>query len=979
MTNIEKLLYSKTVQTSYNYPDQQGVDLFGFWSILKKQISERLSLISSVFPHYSLHDSSHSEKILDIIWKLYGEDSLKTLSVSNLFLILVVSYAHDLGMTVLSDDFNNVFDSDSFINLVKKIKDNPADPSYEYANCFDIQRNSLVYKNNTVLDEKSYNAARFLLANFFRTKHAERSQGDVKSIFSQYKQFAKNSVIYQIGQICSAHNWDFKKVLELPKNENGIYGDSWNPLFIACALRLGDLLDLESDRFSESYWKSLPSKPFDADLHRKKHEAIKHFSVAQTTIEAYAECDSYEVYQLLNDEFQMVQNEISMQMAHWNIIAPIKNFPSLPSLGKFYVSLKGYDTFEDGEIPCFHINQEKAFELIKGIGFYEDKFIAIREILQNAVDAIYIKCFLENEKSKDELEYEAFNEILKKEKINILITRKSSNKNNGKNTIIWNISISDSGIGMDKSDLKYLLDSASSSNNPFKKDIISRMPEWVKPSGTFGLGFQSIFQLSDKIDISTRKINSPFEYILNLRSPSKGVQSSVFLKTSEPDYSQRCGTTVSFDFEVLAIPETWSISIDEPVANDMIAKFDFVTGACIDYEIARIISAVQKFGFSSQIPIELKVENDEPTVFQKQEVKSIFARKFFKEYGLELLVPESYYPLKYFFRNVVISKTESRLFFVPFSSNILSGNAKNILKINREEFQNTADVWNIMNNTVLAGKQYLIENYGSLTENMKVLASMFVRYYETNENELKNTEIFNKWESYTSSFEHNTIAFKQIVDFSGTVKLIIGHGGNYRNPFYVLKNDTEDEITITTTFNLAEELHFLIKEMLRVGKQILLAGYERSGVTFDIVKRENGKKEIDFIKDYASWFLNILMSPNYTCRFTIPCNGKYEKLAVTGKNSFIPAEQTFSFLKNDFPVGMKMEVMVSPYIVERDGIVAKQLELTSIEEVIDFTYKNRLNQKVSKKEITELFKSFIQETKDAVQAANKNIDEMFVN
>ena len=52
------------------------------------------------------------------------------------------------------------------------------------------------------------------------------------------------------------------------------------------------------------------------------------------------------------------------------------------------------------------------------------------------------------------------------------------------------------------------------------------------------------------------------------------------------------------------------------------------------------------------------------------------------------------------------------------------------------------------------------------------------------------------------------------------------------------------------------------------------------------------------------------MSPNYTCRFTIPCNEKYKNLAVTNKKSFVPAEQIFSFLRNDFPAGMKMCVMV---------------------------------------------------------------------
>ena len=214
MNNIEKLLYSKTLQT---YPSQKSNDLFEFWTLLKKLIKERLSIISEIFPHYSLHDSSHSEKILDIIWKLYGEDSLKTLSVSNIFCILIVSYTHDLGMTVLSDDLYEVLNSDEFIKSIKKMQSEPTNPYYKYANCFEFNGGTLIYKRNIKLDSVSYNAAKFLLSNYFRTKHAERSKDGVKKIFTPYSSFIKNSVLYQIGQICAAHNWTFDKVLTIPK------------------------------------------------------------------------------------------------------------------------------------------------------------------------------------------------------------------------------------------------------------------------------------------------------------------------------------------------------------------------------------------------------------------------------------------------------------------------------------------------------------------------------------------------------------------------------------------------------------------------------------------------------------------------------------------------------------------------------------------------------------------------------------------
>lgn len=973
MNNIEKLLYDRTVQTYSNYPNQQGADLFSFWTLLKKQISEQLSVVSAIFPHYSLHDTSHSERILDIIWKIYGKESLQSLSVSNIFAVLTVAYAHDLGMTVFSDDFYEAFNSDEFLKLIQEIQTDSNNPCYEYANYFEIKNKSLFYRPDIQLNEKSFDAVRFLLASYFRSKHAERSKGDIGNILSQYKSFVKNSVIHQIGQICQAHTFSFDDVLKIPREENGIYGDSWNPLFIACALRLGDLLDLESDRFSESYWKSLPTKPFDSEYHRQKHEAIKHFVVNESIIEATAECLNYNVYKLLLDEFQMVRNEISAQMAHWNTIAPRKNFSSLPCLGDFSVNLKDFDTFGGGKIPSFHINQEKAFALIKGAGIYADKSVAIREILQNSVDATLITCFLKNEQSKESLEFENFNELLAKEKITVSI-KKEDNQKTDTDNIVWKISITDNGIGMDKNDLFYLLNAASSSENPFKKEVISRMPEWLKPSGTFGLGFQSIFQLSEEISITTRKINNEFEYALLLKSPSQGIKSSVLLKKKKADYSRQSGTAISFNFEVSKIPLTFSISIEEPIANDVVSKFDFATENSLDYEIAKIISAVQKFGSTSSIPVELQFEDNEPIVFQKR--NSEIKRKFYKDYGLELLVPNENTSLRYCFRNAAILRSDSRILFIPFSANIFEGNAKDILKINRDEFSNNETFYKILKKTILAGRKYILKNYDSLSDKKKFLASMYIRYYEEKDSqtEAKSLELFTKWESFPSPLDEHGMTFKDVVEFTGKVTLEIAHSGNLIDQFSIQKRADDgdrEEILISTRFNLPDKVHFLVKEMLRSGKQLQLAHYDKSNVSYEFTKMNENDKYNDFIKDYSVWFCNVLRTSNFFSRFTIPCNRKYKKLAIKNENTFVPVEETFRFFQNDFPIGMEMYVMASPYIFERENTIARQLTLKDVDKVVDFTYKNRLDSSVSKEEIKKLYDEFITDTTEAVKKANK--------
>ena len=60
MKFIEELLYEKT-------KDTKSEILFTQWSYDKKIIPKALNSIANLFPHYSLHDESHSISIINNI------------------------------------------------------------------------------------------------------------------------------------------------------------------------------------------------------------------------------------------------------------------------------------------------------------------------------------------------------------------------------------------------------------------------------------------------------------------------------------------------------------------------------------------------------------------------------------------------------------------------------------------------------------------------------------------------------------------------------------------------------------------------------------------------------------------------------------------------------------------------------------------------------------------------------------------------
>jgi hypothetical protein len=72
--------------------------------------------------------------------------------------------------------------------------------------------------------------------------------------------------------------------------------------------------------------------------------------------------------------------------------------------------------------------------------------------------------------------------------------------NENKNVVV---EIRDHGTGISKSDLIRIANIGNVFNDDRKK-IISTMPEWLKPSGAFGLGLQSIFLVADKFEVITK-------------------------------------------------------------------------------------------------------------------------------------------------------------------------------------------------------------------------------------------------------------------------------------------------------------------------------------------------------------------------------------------------------------------------------------------------------------------------------------------
>ncbi|WP_425460654.1 HD domain-containing protein, partial [Leptospira idonii] len=333
-----------------------------------------------------------------------------------------------------------------------------------------------------------------------------------------------------LSDICAAHGRDFDFVMSLPLLENGLSTEDAHPRFVACLLRLGDLLDLDNHRFCPTMLSAFGSVPGETMAHIEKHAAIKHFFVGPRSIQVTAECDTAEGYSALQRWLGWLSDEIKDQTGRWPQIMP-EGFPgTLPTFSECNIKAKNYEAVTESKATTFSLNIKQAQELFFGENIYKDEAVFIRELLQNSVDASLIAAWLDFEQycrlspnlnNSQDLRADWINYIQDcMERYTIQVVFKKIGDISSVNQEIWRISITDRGIGIDEKDVPYMKETLGSSKNKRKMDIINKMPVWARPAGAFGLGLQSVFQVTEELVVESKSKFSTDAYRFEFCNPT---------------------------------------------------------------------------------------------------------------------------------------------------------------------------------------------------------------------------------------------------------------------------------------------------------------------------------------------------------------------------------------------------------------------------------------------------------------------------
>jgi len=508
---------------------------------IKKLVGFAVPLLqkySDTFPRYTEHSGKHQVNILNHISNLLGK-RLNDLSVLECAILILSTFFHDIGMVFSEEDRNKL---DGEADFQKFINENP--------------QANLNYLRN----EKQVNQD---LAEWFcRWSHASRvcvylkaiDKGKIEGVSLKWQN--KTSLHTKLGVVCESHNWTTERLKE--REFDTLFLGEADLRLCAILLRLGDILDFDDTRTEESifkyYLKLDKAKYGSANYSRKEWE--KHlcsigfqFPIADRRDKPYdirfiaspehpeTEVGVNEFLDYIDTEIRKCREILPFCSEKWRTL-------QLPNTIKREIHSQNY---KSGAFN-FTLDQKQVLNLLMGENLYQDTYVCIRELLQNAIDTSRHREFYERSKGRTEFKAEAI---------------KVSEWEDA-DGYQW-IRFDDFGMGMNEKIIKnYFLKVGNSYyNSPeFEAEKIGYKKNEVDftPISRFGIGILSCFLIADKVEVSSYKDNfSPLKlsieginnyYILKIKNEKHHADDFPSEFGSE-EYRNKIGTSIAIRIDPL--------------------------------------------------------------------------------------------------------------------------------------------------------------------------------------------------------------------------------------------------------------------------------------------------------------------------------------------------------------------------------------------------------------------------------------------
>jgi hypothetical protein len=483
---------------------------------LRECVEEWLAYVPQTFPHYTRHTIRHSDEIVLQISKLLFREEKQNeaviqLSAVEAYILVAAAYLHDAGMVAADREKIEILNSDDW----KTWTSDHGGGAERWSNVH-LFRNGDVPEDEATRNFLADLQTRFLLAEFVRRVHHLRAASVIEQYQPMLGRFAFDDPSLQrtIADVCVAHGLSAHELDDRGRypDRRDVRGQLVNVQLMALLLRLGDLLDMSCDRACPLLLNAACPLPANSLAHWTQYQRIVSRLTAPDRIEITAECETQDEHRLLQDWCQWIVDEIAnarrvMLNAHrhreWDIPVASMNEPGSsieirPSPSATYIPSRW--TFE---LEPEAVLSRLIFDV------YESPTDFIRELIQNALDATRCQMYadlISSGTQPPEYPTQVAQSIRDRYEIRVsLQTRQIENPLSGETEHRQVVTVDDPGIGMDREIIqRYFLQVGRSY---YTTDEFKRRFGFMATS-RFGVGFLSVFAVSDHVLVETLKPSS---------------------------------------------------------------------------------------------------------------------------------------------------------------------------------------------------------------------------------------------------------------------------------------------------------------------------------------------------------------------------------------------------------------------------------------------------------------------------------------
>jgi hypothetical protein len=470
------------------------------------EIQTVLNSASTSPANFTLHDADHSGRVAKGMVRLMPATTQDALSSYELALLLLSAYLHDIGMTPAQHRTESVY---QFILTEDRTTLSDAEYS-ELRAWLDEQSEELEIPmspgrpTSRILQE-----AALTVAHYCRFRHVAWATEWIRTNLSGIALGNYSHWVDDLALLCASHHFGYEKLKsDLLSPKMIAPQDIVHLRYLAVVLRVADILDFDPKRTPDILFQHRNITPSSVIYWHKDH-CIAH-EINADHIVVFAEPPDAHIHRAVENMIGDIEVElrIAHQLdteTHFDRAA----FSRDPLPYRWEIKPYVHATIRPKHAAYEYINggfrpdTQKLLQLVSGSGVYSDPMLAVREILQNAFDAVREEIAYERLEQPDP-ESAKVEEILGRlHHVKIFFSSDSDG-----NTL----TCTDDGVGMTKDLIaRHLLVSGTTQRRDLRR-LERRCREKgfeVGRTGQFGIGVLSYFMLANRIDIHTRRSECP--------------------------------------------------------------------------------------------------------------------------------------------------------------------------------------------------------------------------------------------------------------------------------------------------------------------------------------------------------------------------------------------------------------------------------------------------------------------------------------